>query len=486
MEIESATQEKAGLVARWWSGLKALPEKSKAKLVGVAKSIKIIGQDDPRRVVHSLKVGLALTLVSLLYYFRPLYDSFGVSGMWAVLTVVVVFEFTVGKSLMGATLSKSLNRGFATLLAGTLGVGAAHLASLSGEKGKPILLGIFVFLLAAASTFSRFIPRIKARYDYGVVIFILTFSLVSVSDYRADKILEMAHQRLSTIIVGGATCMVISILVCPVWAGEDLHKLVALNNLKVNIFKSPGEGRSTVVISKDDKSFLQAYKSVLNSKTTEANLANFASWEPAHGSFQFRHPWKQYLKIGDFTRQCAYQIEALNCYINSEIQAPQEFQRKIQESCTEMSSESSKALKALSSAIETMTDPSSANPHVENSKKAINDLKIALKATTLERADLLAITQATTVALILIEIVMCMEKIAESVHELSRLAGFKGVEPTATPEKPISLLHRGSVKPVLDGDSAHVVITVHGESMDSLEKTNATSMGKIGKKFGWW
>jgi hypothetical protein len=28
---------------------------------------------------------------------RPLYDGFGTAGIWAVLTVVVVFEFTVGK-----------------------------------------------------------------------------------------------------------------------------------------------------------------------------------------------------------------------------------------------------------------------------------------------------------------------------------------------------------------------------------------------------
>ena len=48
-------------------------------------------------MIHSLKVGLALTLVSLFYYFKPLYDGFGFSTMWAVLTVVVVFEFSKGK-----------------------------------------------------------------------------------------------------------------------------------------------------------------------------------------------------------------------------------------------------------------------------------------------------------------------------------------------------------------------------------------------------
>lgn len=99
MEIESAiTQEKAGLLARVWGWFKALPGKFKAKVLEVAKSTKQLGKDDPRRVIHSLKVGLALTLVSLLYYWRPLYGGIGIAGMWAVLTVVVVFEFTVGKS----------------------------------------------------------------------------------------------------------------------------------------------------------------------------------------------------------------------------------------------------------------------------------------------------------------------------------------------------------------------------------------------------
>lgn len=97
MEIRLTTQGKSGFFARAWSWLKALPCSSRAKVIELAKSIKELGKNDPRRIIHSLKVGLALTIVSLLYYARPLYDGFGVAGMWAVLTVVVVFEFTVGK-----------------------------------------------------------------------------------------------------------------------------------------------------------------------------------------------------------------------------------------------------------------------------------------------------------------------------------------------------------------------------------------------------
>lgn len=56
-----------------------------------------VGQDDPRRAIHSLKVGLSLTLVSLLYLLEPLFKGVGENVIWAVMTVVVVLEFTAGK-----------------------------------------------------------------------------------------------------------------------------------------------------------------------------------------------------------------------------------------------------------------------------------------------------------------------------------------------------------------------------------------------------
>ena len=69
----------------------------------------------------------------------------------------------------------------------------------------------------------------KARYDYGVLIFILTFAMVAVSSYRVEDLIEFAHERVTTIAVGVATCLFTTIFVCPVWAGEDLHNLAAGN-----------------------------------------------------------------------------------------------------------------------------------------------------------------------------------------------------------------------------------------------------------------
>lgn len=64
------------------------------------KTSKKVGAEDPRRVIHSLKVGLSLSLVSLLYLIEPLFKGIGSNAMWAVMTVVVVLEFTAGSSFL--------------------------------------------------------------------------------------------------------------------------------------------------------------------------------------------------------------------------------------------------------------------------------------------------------------------------------------------------------------------------------------------------
>lgn len=97
MESANTTQEKTWILGRVWERLKTLPKTCKEKVLEICRISKKVAQDDPRRVIHSLKVGLAISLVSLFYYYQPLYENFGLSAMWAVMTVVVVFEYTVGK-----------------------------------------------------------------------------------------------------------------------------------------------------------------------------------------------------------------------------------------------------------------------------------------------------------------------------------------------------------------------------------------------------
>ncbi|KAF3439467.1 hypothetical protein FNV43_RR17745 [Rhamnella rubrinervis] len=455
--------------------LKEFPEKLwENGVVEVAKIAKKMGEDDPRRIIHSVKMVSTLTLVSLFYYLQPLYDVFGEEAIWAVLTVVLVFEFSVG-----ATMGKGLNRMTATLLGGALGVAAKYLATLFGGIGKPIFLAASVFIVVAIVTFMRFHPALKARYDYGLMIFILTFSLVTVSSYRDDEVLEIAYKRLLTIVIGSCICVAVCICICPVWIGADLHNSVAKNLEMIGDFLQGfgGEYFGRVVEDGDDKSFLEGYKSVLNSKSTQETMANLARWEPFHGKFRFRHPWKQYLKVGTLTRQCAYKVEALNEHLNSEIdQTPSEIKSKIQAPCTIICLESGKALKELGGVVRKWTSSSSAISHITFSRTASEDLKSLLKTVyLLEDGDLLDIAPAAAVALQLIGVVKCVEKIAEAVQELASLAHFNSVESSVVaPEEP-HFLHQGTVVPVSEGIMHHVITIEQGSDTD-LPQNNSQSM----------
>ncbi|KAK9145699.1 hypothetical protein Sjap_005602 [Stephania japonica] len=411
-----------------------------------------LGVEDPKKVIHCFKVGIALTVVSLFYYMRPLYQGVGGNAMWAVMTVVVVFEYTVG-----ATLCKSLNRVIGTCLAGALAVGVHWIAGRSGDRFEPIILGTSVFVLASAATFSRFIPSVKARFDYGAMIFILTFSLVSVSGYRVDKLFDMAHQRLSTIAIGTSMCILISIVVCPIWAGEDLHVLITRNMEKLansldgcvsNYFM---ECASSTDDEEDFHKKLQGYKCALNSKATEESLANFARWEPAHGNFSFRHPWKQYLKVGTLIRSCAYCIEALNGCIGSENQVPEFIKNHFSDPCLRLSTHTSSTMKELAVITKTMRKSSKIDFLVGEMGNAVQDLHKALESlpaniplpqlpvTESSESDksiptstnnafavpLMELLPIVTVASLLLEIAERVESVVNAVDELASMADFK-------------------------------------------------------------
>ncbi|GAU30663.1 hypothetical protein TSUD_31350 [Trifolium subterraneum] len=165
------------------------------KLCKFMKKAWDIGVNDPKKFIHCLKVGIALTVVSLFYYLNPLYDGVGKNAMWAVMTVVVVFEYTA----------------------------------------------------VSAATFSRFIPTIKARFDYGVLIFILTFCLVSIS---------------------------VSTFIYPVWAGLELYVLVTknLDKLANSLEGCVAQYFEARTASVESNKKLMDYKCVLNSKATEDSM----------------------------------------------------------------------------------------------------------------------------------------------------------------------------------------------------------------------
>ncbi|KAJ0972755.1 hypothetical protein J5N97_020714 [Dioscorea zingiberensis] len=414
--------------------------------VSFCRKMKKLADDDPRRVLHSLKVGIALTIVSTLYYVTPMFKGFRSSTIWAVLTVVLVLEFTVG-----GTLTKGLNRAVATLLAAALGMGAHHIAILTGDKGEVILLGFFIFIVAVIATFLRFMPEIKKRYDYGVMIFMLTFSLVGISSFRDEETFMLAYKRLLTIAIGVAIALVVSVLVFPVWAGEDLNMLMGANLEKL---ANSLEGLEALYFGEKVKvddmkikgALLQSYKSVLNTKATEDSLANLARWEPPHGPFWFCHPWKQYLKIGGLSRRFACLVEALSSYISrSQVATELEKHGNIREACKEICKESKNAMIVMASSVRAMTKLSDSKQHMAAGTETANRLKISLFEGGL--------LQTCTIVSLLLEIVSCAQEIEAAIEELARLARFKNSDQ-------VNAGSGNRENPVADNDEVHEVAIV--------------------------
>ncbi|KAI4334181.1 hypothetical protein L6164_018901 [Bauhinia variegata] len=281
--------------------------------------------------------------------------------------------------------------------------------------------------------------------------------VIHLSNFSEDEIIDIAQKRLTTILIDGLISVMVCIFVYPFWARDDLHNLVLTNIEKLGNFLQGfvDEYFKTTEAAESKKALLQGYTSVFNSKQTEENLANFARWEPCHGPFKFRHPWQQYLKIGTLSRQYAYRIDALNGYLNSaKVQVPTKVdtiapsiyytymlalapffcgfiadparnqKQNTRAMMKMMRKETGKALEELSKSIKKMIPPSAAESHITKSKIAAMNLRAMLKTGLWEGSNLLDAIPAVTVASLLIDVVSCTEKLAESVKELATLAEF--------------------------------------------------------------
>ncbi|KAL6210536.1 hypothetical protein ACLB2K_015768 [Fragaria x ananassa] len=381
-----------------------------------------------RKLIHSVKVGIALVLVSLLYLLDPLYEQVGENAMWAIMTVVVIFEF-----FAGATLSKGLNRGLGTILGGGLGCSFATLAQEMTGMGKAstIIIGSSVFIFGAAGTYTRLQPSIKKRYDYAAMIFILTFNLVIVSGLRAEEVLELARDRLSTIGMGFAVCIFISLLVFPSWASDELHDSISSKFQDLaKAIEECLEDYFTLDTEKDNQpcrrsSGSGSCRSVLHSKSKDETLANFAKWEPWHVKFGLYYPWNKYLLVGEQLRDLAPIVLSLKACLQSPRQPSSSVRQSIKEPSEAVGLSLALTLQELGESVMKMRrsqQEAVIMPELKSMRVELNSIISSSKFGPLQIVDELAIS---SFVFLLMEMVEKVEELAKEVEELGELADFR-------------------------------------------------------------
>lgn len=121
----------------------------------------------------------------------------------------------------------------------------------------------------------------------------------------------------------------------------------------------------------------QGYRDVLDSKTSEESLAAFASWEPRHGKFRFRYPWKQYVKVGGALRHMAYSVVGLHGCLRSEFQAPHFTIAATEKPFTKVGFQVAHVLRQLAESIRSMEQCPPSQILMQNLHDAVQELNTA-------------------------------------------------------------------------------------------------------------
>ncbi|XP_047983690.1 aluminum-activated malate transporter 13-like isoform X2 [Salvia hispanica] len=372
----------------------------------------ICNRSDKRRIIHSIKVGVALVLVSLLYLVNSMFKQIGENAMWAIMTVVVMFELYAG-----ATLSKGINRGVGTLIGGGMGCLAAVLAAENGGIAKPTIVVISLFAYGTVATYYRMVPNIKKRYDYGFMISILTFNLVAVSGVRAEKVVEVARDRLAAIGMGFILCIFVNLFIFPIWARcfDEYFKLGSDKEIHDKV----GDGSASIL----------ACKIVINSKSNDEALANHAKWEPWHGKFGLYYPWDKYLEIGEHLRELAATIISLKGCLQSPKQPLPLKRQMLKGQCDDFLLSMIWILNEIGDTIgkmEKCQTKLSINPKLQLLKLQLSPPgPFSCKIEVVETDENLAILSSN---FLMLEIVEKVEILAAKVEELGEIANFRATK----------------------------------------------------------
>ena len=265
--------------------------------------------------VHALKTGIAVVLASLLSICDPIY-SFTATGGWAVVTVIVLSQRTVG-----ATMLKFTERTLGTAAAAA----AASICGLAVDRYLPdfwqplavasLLFVVTVYCIYRADTGS---------WTYAYTMTALTFNFLLLLCYRQPE-LAVHAARLLMIVIGGLTTLLVSVAPPQLTAHEKARTVLSESfEDAARAIRTVGaavvSGRQLHRLSRvelapaalDDEIHV-AYRQVVLARTTIDEATKAAPWE---AWLQPRRvDWARHKELGKRLRRTIYAVMSIDGFL---------------------------------------------------------------------------------------------------------------------------------------------------------------------------